>query len=153
MRRLCNLEFASLSGEICPTGRLVHAGSAGTGNSLCDWTEVSRSHSRFGSRPASGTIGNELRYSWRWSHPTEGRNLQGHATVLAAQAVMKPYGGAVLRRSGVVKAHAVRETMGCHGQNELGFFLEPSVGTAGCGPACPVVWGGGAKNSPLTPAS
>ena len=39
--------------------------------------------------------------------------------------------------------------MGCHGQNELGSFLEPSAGTAGCGPACPVVWGGGAKHSPL----
>ena len=85
-----------LSGEICPTGRPVQAGSAGVGNSSCDWTEVSRSHSRSGSRPATGAIGNELWYSRRWSHPTEGRNLQGHATVLAAQAVMKPYGGAVL---------------------------------------------------------
>jgi len=83
-----------LSREICPTGRLVDSGSAVAGNSYGDRAEVSRSHSRFGSRPTSGTIGNELRYSWRWSHPAEGRNLHGHATVLEARAVLMPYGGA-----------------------------------------------------------
>jgi len=57
-----------LSGEICPTGRPAQAGSAWAGNSTCDWTEVSRSHSRSGSRPASGTVGNEPRHSRGWSH-------------------------------------------------------------------------------------
>jgi hypothetical protein len=36
-------------------------------------------------------------------------------------------------------------------QNTLSGYLEldGAFRTAGCGPACPVVWGGGAKHSPL----
>ena len=54
------LKFAFLSGETCPTGRPASAGSAEAGNSLCDRAEVSRGHSRFGSRSTSGAMGNEL---------------------------------------------------------------------------------------------
>jgi len=53
-------KFVFLSRDICPTGHPASAGSAEAGNSLCDWAEVSRSHSRFGSRSASGAMGNEL---------------------------------------------------------------------------------------------
>jgi hypothetical protein len=100
-----------LSREICPTGRLGLSRSAVAGNSHRDRTEVSRSHSRFGSRPASGTIGNELRYSWRWSHPTEGRNLHGYATMLPAGCALMPTGGAKFHRQFVEKAHVVRGAM------------------------------------------
>jgi len=89
-----------LSGEICPTGRPALVGSAWAGNSTCDWAEVSRSHSRSGSRPASGTVGNEPRHSRGWSHPAEGRNLHGYATI----AVSRTYVDAVWRSKVLVVA-------------------------------------------------
>ena len=89
------------------------------------------------------------------SHPTEGLNSEKKAGSYMLHHVMNPTGGAKrwARRKGYLVFRDIMQLPPSCFQRSAD-ILHPttvrcSLGTAWCGPACQVVWGGREKNPPL----
>ena len=118
-------EFMSLLREICAPGTAATPGAAVREDRRVS-TEVSRSHSTGRHEPVNAPEGLTTR---------EGPNLAGSTTIVGRRPALKPTGGAL------AASQRGRERV----------LIHPSglPGTAGCGPACPVVWGPGGQSSRL----
>ena len=108
-------------GDLGPARRWRHC-SASLSNGRGEGREVSRSHSTGSHEP-----GKTLDGLTTW----EGPNWADSTTIAERQPAMKPTGGAV--------APSPR------GRERVLFHRSRLPGTAGCGAACPVVWGAGVK--------